>query len=52
MKITKTNSSISEAIDFINEREKPLAAYCFTQDTKASRFRSHPNTTNSEFRKN
>lgn len=28
--------SISEAIDFINEREKPLAAYCFTQDTKVS----------------
>ena len=25
---------LDEAIDFINEREKPLAAYCFTTDKK------------------
>ena len=25
---------LDEAIEFINEREKPLAAYCFTTDKK------------------
>ena len=26
--------SVQEAIDFINEREKPLSLYVFTEDTK------------------
>ena len=26
--------TLDQAIDFINEREKPLAAYCFTSNQK------------------